>query len=114
MLKSPLPNLTSASSSSASKKDYGVEVNVSKAAVEPVWFLPGVARRFGIDEGASIFTIEGYIAELTRHWDRLKGLLRRALFEDGGGQFPELLTRPDLKVFLPPMFVLLLTFNTFI
>jgi hypothetical protein len=26
----------------------GVEINVSKAAVEPVWFLPGVAQRFGM------------------------------------------------------------------
>jgi len=26
----------------------GVEVNVSKAAVEPVWYLPGVAERFGM------------------------------------------------------------------
>ena len=26
----------------------GVEVNVSKAAVEPVWYLPGVAQRFGM------------------------------------------------------------------
>lgn len=83
VLKSPLPNLVSATSSSAAaeQQDYGVEVNVSKAAVEPVWYLPGVAKRFGIEEG----------------------LLRRALFEDGGGQYPELLTRPDLKVFLPPM-----------
>ena len=26
----------------------GVEVNVSKAAVEPVWYIPGVAERFGV------------------------------------------------------------------
>jgi len=26
----------------------GVEINVSKAAVEPVWYLPGVAERFGM------------------------------------------------------------------
>lgn len=26
----------------------GVEVSVSKAAVEPVWYLPGVAERFGM------------------------------------------------------------------
>uniref|UniRef100_A0A1D1XY46 Putative GTP cyclohydrolase URC1 n=1 Tax=Anthurium amnicola TaxID=1678845 RepID=A0A1D1XY46_9ARAE len=57
------------------------ELNVVKAAVEPVWYLPGVAARFGIDEG----------------------LLRRALFEDTGGMYPELITRPDLKVFLPPI-----------
>ncbi|KAF5342722.1 hypothetical protein D9758_015866 [Tetrapyrgos nigripes] len=61
--------------------DPGVEVSVSKAAVEPVWFLPGVAERFGISES----------------------LLRRALFEDTGGMYPELVTRPDVKVFLPPI-----------
>jgi len=26
----------------------GVEINVSKAAVEPVWYMPGVAERFGM------------------------------------------------------------------
>ena len=28
--------------------DPGVEINVSKAAVEPVWYLPGVAERFNM------------------------------------------------------------------
>ena len=28
--------------------DPGVEISVSKAAVEPVWYLPGVAERFGM------------------------------------------------------------------
>ncbi|KAL4263005.1 GTP cyclohydrolase II family protein [Pleurotus pulmonarius] len=64
-----------------STSDSGVEVNVSKAAVEPVWYLPGVAERFGISES----------------------LLRRALFEDTGGMYPELITRPDIKIFLPPI-----------
>ncbi|KAK7462175.1 hypothetical protein VKT23_007778 [Stygiomarasmius scandens] len=63
------------------KVDPGVEVSVSKAAVEPVWYLPGVAERFGISET----------------------LLRRALFEETGGMYPELITRPDIKVFLPPI-----------
>ncbi|PPQ70151.1 hypothetical protein CVT26_014444, partial [Gymnopilus dilepis] len=62
-------------------RDPGVEVAVSKAAVEPVWWLPGVAERFGISES----------------------LLRRALFEETGGMYPELITRPDIKVFLPPI-----------
>lgn len=57
------------------------DVRVSKAAIEPVWYLPGVAKKFGVDEA----------------------LLRRALFEDTGGSWPELITRPDLKVFLPPI-----------
>ncbi|CAH1758800.1 4785_t:CDS:2 [Entrophospora sp. SA101] len=57
------------------------ELDVVKAAVEPVWYLPGVAKRFNIEEG----------------------ILRRALFEETGGMYPELITRPDLKVFLPPI-----------
>jgi GTP cyclohydrolase II len=57
------------------------DVSVTKAAIEPVWFLPGVARRFGIEEIP----------------------LRKALFEETGGMFPELITRPDLKVMLPPI-----------
>ncbi|CAM1505926.1 Fc.00g115630.m01.CDS01 [Cosmosporella sp. VM-42] len=57
------------------------DVRVTKVAVEPVWYLPGVAARFGIDEGT----------------------LRRTLFEQCGGSYPELITRPDIKVFLPPI-----------
>ncbi|KAI2643469.1 GTP cyclohydrolase N terminal-domain-containing protein [Xylaria nigripes] len=57
------------------------EVAVTKFAVEPVWYLPGVAERFGIDEG----------------------VLRRSLFEHTGGSYPELITRNDIKVFLPPI-----------
>ena len=53
----------------------------TKAAIEPVWYLPGVAERFGVDEGQ----------------------LRRLLYEQTGGMFPELVTRPDLKLFLPPI-----------
>lgn len=59
----------------------GGEVRVTKAAIEPVWHLPGVAKRCGVDE------VE----------------LRRSLFEQTGGMFPELVTRPDLEVFLPPI-----------
>ena len=54
---------------------------VTKVAIEPVWYLPGVAERFSIAESD----------------------LRRALFEHTGGMFAELVTRPDLKVFLPPI-----------
>ncbi|HEX4859495.1 MAG TPA: GTP cyclohydrolase II [Usitatibacteraceae bacterium] len=56
-------------------------VKVTKAAIDPVWFLPGIAERFGVKES----------------------LLRRALFEQTAGMFPELVTRSDLKVFLPPI-----------
>jgi GTP cyclohydrolase II len=54
---------------------------VTKAAIEPVWYLPGLAKRLGVGEA----------------------VLRRALFEQTGGMFPELVTRPDLRVFLPPI-----------
>jgi GTP cyclohydrolase II len=54
---------------------------VTKAAIDPVWHLPGIAKRFGIAESA----------------------LRRGLFEYTGGMFPELITRPDHSVFLPPI-----------
>ncbi|QUC19409.1 uncharacterized protein UV8b_03650 [Ustilaginoidea virens] len=57
------------------------ELAVTKIAVEPVWYLPGVAERFGIDEAT----------------------LRRSLFEHTGGSYPELITRGDIKVFLPPI-----------
>jgi len=59
----------------------GGELVVTKAAIEPVWHLPGVAHRFGVEESE----------------------LRRTLFEQTGGMFPELVTRPDLEVFLPPI-----------
>ena len=57
------------------------EVPVTKAAIEPVWYLPGVAKRFDCTESE----------------------LRRTLFEQTGGMFPELVTRGDLDVFLPPI-----------
>ncbi len=57
------------------------DISVTKAAIEPVWYLPGLAQRFEIDEVD----------------------LRKALFEETGGMFPELVTRFDLKVFLPPI-----------
>ncbi|MDB5887444.1 MAG: hypothetical protein JWM03_316, partial [Rhodocyclales bacterium] len=42
------------------------DVRVTKAAIEPVWYLPGLAERFDIKESA----------------------LRRALFEQTAGMFP--------------------------
>ena len=57
------------------------DVRVTKAAVDPVWYLPGIAKRFGIKESR----------------------LRRSLFEQTGGMFPDLVTRPDIHVFLPPI-----------
>jgi len=58
-----------------------LEIPVTKAAVDPVWYLPGIAERFGTTESE----------------------LRKALFEHTGGMFPELVTRQDLKVLLPPV-----------
>jgi GTP cyclohydrolase II len=61
-------------------RDNG-SVAVVKIAIDPVWYLPGIAARFGTTEND----------------------LRRALFEQTAGMFPELVTRPDLQVFLPPI-----------
>ena len=54
---------------------------VTKIAIEPVWWLEGVAKRFGCSDSD----------------------LRRALFEETGGMYPELVTRSDLGIFLPPI-----------
>jgi GTP cyclohydrolase II len=58
-----------------------MDIKVTKVAIEPVWFLPGMAKRLKVEEG----------------------VLRRILFQESGGMFPELITRPDLKVWLPPI-----------
>lgn len=52
--------------------------------------------------------INGFITGVTlRKFDWNVGIseaiLRRALFEDTGGMYPELLTRSDLKTYLPPI-----------
>jgi len=60
---------------------HGGGIKVTKVAIEPVWHLPGIARRFGLSEGK----------------------LRKILFQETGGMFPELVTRPDLDVLLPPI-----------
>lgn len=54
---------------------------IRKAAIEPVWYLPGIAKRFGIEES----------------------VLRQSLFEHTNGMYPELITRTDLKVYMPPI-----------
>jgi GTP cyclohydrolase II len=59
----------------------GGALSVVKIAIDPVWYLPGIAERFGTSETG----------------------LRRTLFEQTAGMFPELVTRPDLQVFLPPV-----------
>ena len=57
------------------------DIAVTKIAIDPVWHLPGIAARFGTSEET----------------------LRRTLFEQTGGIYPELVTRTDLEVFLPPI-----------
>jgi GTP cyclohydrolase II len=56
-------------------------VRVMKVAIDPVWHLPGIAARFGVSEAE----------------------LRRGLFEQTAGMYPELVRRDDLKLFLPPI-----------
>jgi len=57
------------------------DVRVTKVAIDPVWHLPSISERFKIKEST----------------------LRKTLFSETGGMFPELVTRPDLKVWLPPI-----------
>lgn len=81
-----MPELAAAIAAGRLKPDGDIlspngDVRVTKAAVDPVWYLPGIAHRFSIKES----------------------VLRRSLFEQTSGMFPELVTRPDLKVFLPPI-----------
>jgi GTP cyclohydrolase II len=59
----------------------GGSLVVTKVAIDPVWYLPGIAKRLNVTESE----------------------LRRALFQQTGGMYPELVTRPDLHVFLPPI-----------
>src|SRR6201991_2236856 len=81
-----LPEIRSAILAKRLKPDGTVvhangSVSVVKIAIDPVWYLPGVAERFGTSESS----------------------LRRTLFEQTAGMFPELVTRPDMQVFLPPI-----------
>jgi len=54
---------------------------VSKVAIENVWYLPEIARRFGCTEAK----------------------LRSSIFRMTNGMYPELITRPDIKIFMPPI-----------
>ena len=81
-----LPEMQAALKAKRLKSDGEVvhdngSVSVVKIAIDPVWYLPGIAERFGTTENS----------------------LRRVLFEQTAGMFPELVTRPDLQVFLPPI-----------
>lgn len=59
----------------------GGNVSVTKVALDPVWHLPSMAARFGI----------------------LEPDLRRVLYMETGGMYPEMVTRPDLEILLPPI-----------
>jgi len=81
-----LPEITEAMAAGRLEPDGEIldragDIRGVKAAIDPVWYLPGLARRLGPSETA----------------------LRRSIFENSGGMFPELVTRPDLKVLLPPI-----------
>ena len=58
-----------------------MQVHITKAAIEPVWHLPTIAKRFGCSEHD----------------------LRQALFDETNRMYPELITRTDIEVFLPPI-----------
>jgi GTP cyclohydrolase II len=81
-----MPEVNAAIAAGRLKPDNAIllpsgDVRVTKAAVEPVWWLPGIAERFGVKQAD----------------------LRRTLFEHTGGMYTELVTRPDLEIFLPPI-----------
>ena len=81
-----MPEIHAAMGASRLRPDGNVlteagDVRVTKAAIEPVWYLPGIAERLGVAESE----------------------LRRCLFEHSGSMFTELVTRSDLKLFLPPI-----------
>ena len=56
-------------------------IQVTKIAIEPIWWLPGIAHRLGLGEDA----------------------IRHALAACSGGMYPELITRPEFKLFMPPI-----------
>lgn len=56
-------------------------LRVTKIAIDPVWYLPGIAMRLGTSEKN----------------------LRDVLHKHTGGMFSDLITRPDLQVWLPPV-----------
>lgn len=81
-----MPELQDAVAKGVLKADGNIVKNngnllVTKAAIDPVWHLPGIAKRLNVEESE----------------------LRRVLFQQMGGMFPELVTRPDLHLFLPPI-----------
>lgn len=57
------------------------DIRVTKIAIEPVWWLPGIAARLSVSEAR----------------------LREAIFRCTDGMYPALVNDPDRKIFLPPI-----------
>lgn len=56
-------------------------IQVTKIAIEPVWWLPGVATRLAVSEAR----------------------LRESIFNCTDGMYPALINNPERKLFLPPI-----------
>jgi len=57
------------------------DCNVTKIPIDSVWDLEGIARRLGVDEAQ----------------------MRRCMYEQSGGMYEQLVSKPELKIFLPPV-----------
>jgi len=57
------------------------QLNVTRIEISAVWYLPGMANRLQVEEAQ----------------------LRQALYQATDGLFPDLITRPEVTVFLPPL-----------
>ena len=95
---------------------------VSKAAIEPVWYLPEIARRFGCTE-TMLRQVSVVFCEYYEHYllvftacVRIELIIifflsyttiiynyNQSIFRMTNGMYPELITRPDIKIFLPPI-----------
>ena len=87
------------------QSDPGVEVNVGKIAIEPVWVRALTARRAdrAVPAGrrGSLRRLGGAAPSRAFRGDRRLVSGTSGLYERADDQ--ELLTRPDIKVFLPPI-----------
>ena len=88
---------------------------VSKAAIEPVWYLPEIARRFGCTETmlrqvrialllhCYFLFVQYCLAHHNYTYHLLLFSYNQSIFRMTNGMYPELITRPDIKIFLPPI-----------
>jgi hypothetical protein len=67
--------------------------------------------RFGISRvlprDSELVYLSYYLSVAVAYFQADEGSLRRSLFEHTGGSYPELITRGDIKLFLPPIGTLL-------